>query len=72
MPWVRLSLGWIPNPKRPTGIFYNAVLPKFNESFLACVSPLKERVKQSESHRQIQQFRKEVTYILMGDNFACA
>ena len=31
--YQRVSLGWIKNPKRPTGIFYNKIMPKFYQSF---------------------------------------
>ena len=32
-PWENSRLGWIANPQRPTGKFYNSIMPDFYRSF---------------------------------------
>ena len=32
-PWENSRLGWITNPQRPTGKFYNSIMPDFYRSF---------------------------------------
>ena len=32
-PWEDHQLGWIPNAKRKTGVFYNDLMPKFYKSY---------------------------------------
>lgn len=79
-PWENTALGWINNPTRPSGIFYNSVLPKFYQSFWQYYPDTKqfraafiiERCRQFNVKTQVESLSKKINYLLSDINPACA
>jgi hypothetical protein len=61
-PWKREELGWKENPKRPSGVFHNELLPRFYASYWDRVQDKKrflagfklERTRQWESEQELK------------------
>ena len=80
MPWQDISFGWIPAPKRATGIFYNEVLPKFCQSYwnicpdkaLFRKAFIAERSRQWDIKVNITKLKDQISHMRHSNNPACA
>ncbi|CAC5356542.1 unnamed protein product [Mytilus coruscus] len=77
-PWENTAFGWINGPTRPSGVYYNSILPNFYQSFWPYYPDPKqfkkafimERSRQYNINTQTESISKKIQYML-SDNPAC-